>query len=102
MHDGTLHQADTWLKDNLPTFVDSPAWRTQHSLLILTEGENDGTVRNIVPMVFVSSDGSVPAGHKDGTAYAQYDTLRTGEDSLGLMPEGPGHKSGRDESGMFD
>ena len=101
MHDGTVSQADTWLKDNLPTVFDSPAWKTQRSLLILTEDENDGTAGNLVPLLFISSDGSVPAGHRDGTAYTQYDTLRTIEDSLGVTPGGPGDKSGRDENGMF-
>jgi len=101
MHDGTVNQADTWLKNNLPTVFDSPAWKTQHSLLILTEDENDGTGGNLVPLLFVSSDGSVPAGHKDATAYTQYDTLRTVEDCLGVTPGGPGDKAGRDETGMF-
>lgn len=101
MHNGTVSEADTWLENNLPTIFDSPAWKTQHSLLILTEDENDGTAGNIVPLLFVSSDGSVPAGQKDGTAYTQYDTLRTIEDSLGVTPGGPGDKAGRDETGMF-
>lgn len=101
MHDGTVNQADTWLKNNLPTVFNSPAWKTQHSLLILTEDENDGSAGNIVPLLFVSSDGSVPAGRTDSATYTQYDTLRTIEDSLGVTPGGPGDKAGRDETGMF-
>ncbi|MEI9931554.1 MAG: alkaline phosphatase family protein [Rhizomicrobium sp.] len=51
MHDGTIAQGDTWLKNNLAAYV---TWATTHnSLLIVTWDEDDGSQSNQIPTIFV-------------------------------------------------
>jgi hypothetical protein len=78
-HDGTVAQADTWLKTNLDGYV---TWAATHnSLLIVTFDEDDNLNGNRIPTVF--SGPMVTTG-----AYAEhithYSVLRTVEDMYGL------------------
>ncbi len=82
MHDGTVAQGDYWLSQNVPTILNSPAFTTQHSLLILTWDEDDGSQNNQVLTVFVGS--GVAPGATSGTQYTHYSLLRTIEASWGL------------------
>ena len=51
MHDGTVQQADNWLRTNLANYV---AWaRNNNSLLIITWDEDNGTSVNQIPTIFV-------------------------------------------------
>jgi hypothetical protein len=51
MHDGTISQGDTWLKNNLKPYID---WTQQHnSLFILTWDEDDNSSGNRIPTIFV-------------------------------------------------
>ncbi|MFZ0761618.1 MAG: alkaline phosphatase family protein, partial [Candidatus Sulfotelmatobacter sp.] len=51
MHDGTVREADDWLKTNLANYV---AWARGHSsLLIITWDEDNGTAVNQIPTIFV-------------------------------------------------
>ena len=51
MHDGTIAQGDTWLKNNLSDYVN---WANTHnSLLIVTWDEDDGSQDNHIATIFV-------------------------------------------------
>ena len=51
MHDGTIAQGDTWLKNNLSDYV---TWANTHnSLLIVTWDEDDGSQDNQISTIFV-------------------------------------------------
>lgn len=54
MHDGTVAEADKWLKDNLGSYAD---WaKTHNSLLIVMTDEDDHTQNNRIPVI-VYGDG---------------------------------------------
>ncbi|WP_246680176.1 alkaline phosphatase family protein [Mesorhizobium sp. B2-8-9] len=83
MHDGTIMQADTWLKAHLHAYAN---WSRRHnSLLIVTFDEDDYRIENRVFTVFYG------AGIKPGR-YAQridhYTLLRTIEEIEGIAPLG--------------
>ena len=53
MHDGTIAQADTWLRDHLSGYV---RWaRTHNSLLIVTWDEDDWSAGNHIPGVLAGA-----------------------------------------------
>lgn len=77
---------DTWLSQTLPTIFNSPAWKNQRSLLILTWDEDaaDGQqhLQN-VPTLVLGSQG-VKAGSTTAARYTHYNMLRTIEAALHL------------------
>jgi hypothetical protein len=79
MHDGSISQADTWLKQHLDSYVQ---WaKTNNSLLIVTWDEDDHTLNNQIPTIFVGPM------VKPGNYYEQinhFNVLRTLEDMYGL------------------
>lgn len=83
MHDGTIQEADTWLKNNLGGYV---KWMQKHnSLLIVTWDEDDGTKANHIPTFFAGP--MVKPGQYSETIN-HYSVLRTIEDMYGLSPLG--------------
>jgi hypothetical protein len=83
IHDGTIKQADDWLKNNLSGYV---KWaQTHNSLFILTWDEDDMSAQNKIPTAFVGPM------VKKGT-YTQksdhFSLLRTIEDLYGLPAVG--------------
>ena len=83
MHDGTVAQGDTWLRDHFDGYVQ---WaKTHNSLLVLTFDEDDNNSGNRIPTVFVG------ASVKPGT-YSErinhYNVLRTLEDAYDLPHAG--------------
>jgi len=83
MHDGTIQEADTWLKDNLSAYV---KWTKKHnSLLIVTWDEDDGTRSNHIATFFV---GPMVKPGQYGETITHYNLLRTIEDMYGLSPLG--------------
>jgi acid phosphatase len=82
MHDGTIAQGDTWLSQNVPAILNSPAFTTQNSLLLITWDEDDGTQNNQVPMLVINK--AVPAGFRSGIHYDHYSLLKTVESAWGL------------------
>jgi len=83
MHNGTIAQADTWLKNNLDGYIQ---WAKSHnSLFILTFDEDENTEGNRVATIFVGS--MVKHGH-----YARLlnhiNLLRTLEDMYTLAHAG--------------
>jgi acid phosphatase len=84
MHDGTVAQGDTWLSQNVPAILNSPAFTTQHSLLMITWDEDDGSQGNQVPMILVGN--GVTAGSRSAVHYNHYSYMATIEASWGLAP----------------
>ncbi len=87
MHNGTIQEGDTWLKNNLDAYVQ---WaETHNSLLIVTWDEDDGSLRNQVPTIFVGQ--MVKTGQYSETVN-HYTVLRTLEDMYGLTALGESAK----------
>jgi acid phosphatase len=83
MHDGTIRQADSWLRAKLSGYV---RWaRTHDSLLVLTWDEDDRSAGNRIPTVFAGAH--VRPGHYS-TRVDHYRVLRTLEAAFGLRPLG--------------
>jgi phosphatidylinositol-3-phosphatase len=81
MHDGTIQQGDTWLKNNLSSYAD---WAmNNNSVLIITWDEDDGTENNQIATIFVG--GAVKVGQYSETIN-HYSVLRTIENLYGLSP----------------
>ncbi len=78
MHDGTIQQGDTWLKNNLDAYAQ---WaKTHNSLLILTFDEDNGSTGRIAT-IFVGAH-VIPGQYSERINH--YNVLRTIEASYGL------------------
>ena len=76
---------DAFLKTELSQIMNSPAWRTQRSLAIITfdEDAQDGQhPAQRIPTIVLGSQG-VKRGATDATRYTHYSMLRTVEAALG-------------------
>lgn len=89
MHDGTILEGDTWLHDNIDTYLD---WaKANDGLLIITFDEDDGSEDNRImtlfvgPMVFPGVY-SEPINH--------FSVLRTIESLYNLQASGPATEQG--------
>lgn len=81
MHDGTIHQGDTWLEDNLAGYVN---WvNANNSLLIITWDEDDGSQNNQVATIFY---GPMVKTGQYSEHINHYNVLRTIEAMYGLKP----------------
>ena len=79
MHDGTISAGDSWLKNNLSSYVE---WaQTHNSMLIVTFDEDDSSETNQIPTLFVGP--MVKQGQYD-EHITHYNVLRTLEDMYGL------------------
>jgi hypothetical protein len=79
---------DEFLKTELTAIMNSPAWRTQRSLAIITFDEDAQDFQHPaqhVPTIVLASAG-VKAGYQDATRSTHYSLLRTIEAALGLGP----------------
>jgi hypothetical protein len=88
MHDGSVAQGDAWAAAHFPAIFNSPAWKTQHSLFIFTNDEDDGGASNNVPLFMMSSDGSTKTSFASNIQATHYSVLRTIEALWGLSPVG--------------
>jgi phosphatidylinositol-3-phosphatase len=87
MHDGTVAQGDTWLKNNMSSYV---TWAASHnSLLIVTWDENDGSAGNQVATIFAGAH-LKPGSYSEKITH--YTVLRTIEAAYGLTPLGKSAK----------
>ena len=84
MHDCSVATGDSWLQQQVPAILSSPAFRTQHSLLALTWDEDDFSTSNHVPLILVGS--GVQPGTTSSAAYNHYALLHTLEVARGLAP----------------
>jgi len=83
MHDGTIQQGDTWLKQHLDGYIQ---WaKTHNSLFVLTFDEDDYTTANQIPTVITGA--GVKTGNY-GENISHYSVLRTIEDAYGLPHAG--------------
>ncbi|QHW35258.1 acid phosphatase [Paenibacillus rhizovicinus] len=79
MHDGTVREADDWLKQSIGSYA---AWAKSHrSLLIVTWDEDDFSKRNQIPVIMV---GSMVRPGKYAVRINHYSVLRMIEDIYGL------------------
>ncbi|MEZ0093247.1 alkaline phosphatase family protein [Streptacidiphilus sp. EB129] len=79
MHDGTIAQGDTWLKNNIDSYAQ---WAKAHnSLLVVTWDEDDSSQSNQIPTLFVGA-GVKPGAYSENITH--YSVLRTIEDAYGL------------------
>jgi hypothetical protein len=79
MHDGSIKQADKWLNSNIDHYV---KWaHTNNSLLVVTWDEDDGSLSNQIPTIFVGP--MVRAGQYN-MQVNHYSVLRTLETMYGL------------------
>ena len=84
MHDGTIRQADQWLR---PTSAPTPPRRgqTHNSLLIVTWDEDDGSEGNRIPTIF---SGPMVRTGQISSVRTLHDLLRTVEDLYGTSHAG--------------
>jgi uncharacterized membrane protein len=83
MHDGTITQGDTWLQQNLSSYIQFA--QTHNSLLIITWDEDDNASGNQIPTIFVGP--MVKQGQFTETIN-HFNVLRTLEDLYGLTHVG--------------
>ena len=81
MHDCSISTGDTWLKNNLPAILNSPACTIDKCLLALTWDEDDSSQNNNVLTIFAGS-GAKTGGVVSSTPYTHYSLLRTVEIDL--------------------
>jgi hypothetical protein len=85
----SLTAQDQFLSQYLPVLFNSPAWKNQRSLLLVTFDESStgswvsGTYNSVVT-VAIGSQGLVKTGFQSGLRYNHYSTLRTMEAALGV------------------
>jgi hypothetical protein len=83
IHDGTVKEADNWLKEKLGNYV---KWADKHnSLLILTWDEDDMSAKNKIPTAII---GPMVKKGSYNQKTNHYSLLRTIEDLYGLAPLG--------------
>ena len=83
MHDCSISTGDTWLSNNLPPILNSPACTVDKCLLILTWDEDDNSSSNHVLTIFAGSAAKM-GGVTSAVAYNHFSLLRTIEDIFGL------------------
>ncbi|MFE9424875.1 alkaline phosphatase family protein [Kitasatospora sp. NPDC006697] len=83
MHDGTIAQGDTWLKNNLSAYA---AWaKANNSLLVVTWDEDDYTESNQIPTIFY---GAHVLNGRYSETINHYNVLSTLEQMYGLAAVG--------------
>jgi acid phosphatase len=83
MHDCSVTTGDTWLKNNLPAILNSPACTVEKCLLVLTWDEDDSSQSNQVLTIFAGSAAKT-GGVTSGVSYTHFSMLRTIENIFGL------------------
>jgi hypothetical protein len=83
MHDGTIAQGDTWLQQHLNAYIQFA--QTHNSLLIITWDEDDSSMSNQIPTIFLGP--MVKQGQFTETIN-HFNVLRTVEDLYGLTHAG--------------
>lgn len=82
MHDCSIATGDTWLSQQLPAILSSPAFTTQNSLLLLTWDEDDFAGNNQVTLIAAGSP--VKRGYVSSVRSDHYSILSTLESSWNL------------------
>jgi len=84
MHDCPVATGDTWLANNVPNILKSPAFTKQKSLLVITWDEGETSGDNRIATLFAGS--AVKQGFVSHSKYTHYSLLKTIEDVWGLPP----------------
>lgn len=82
MHDCSVSTGDTWLSQNVPQILRSPAFTTQQSVLAIVWDEDDFSGTNQVAEIMVGS--GVTPGLQTSINHTHYSLLHTVEAGLGL------------------
>jgi Phosphoesterase family len=85
----SLQVQNAWLQTTLQPILNSPAWKTQRCLLILTWDESSVTATNHIAGIMVGSQGLVRAGATSATSYNHFSSGTTVEHALGIAPLTP-------------
>ena len=83
MHNCSVSTGDTWLKNNLPAILNSPACTVDKCLVALTWDEDDSSQSNQVLTIFAGS-GARTGGATSAVSYTHFSLLRTVEYIFGL------------------
>ena len=85
-HNGShsISGGDTWLSQNLPPILSSPACTQESCLVVLTWDEDNYEGRNQVLTVFAGS--AARSGYVSSVAYNHYSLLRTFESIFSVAP----------------
>ena len=84
MHDCSIASGDAWLSKTVPSILNSAAFTSQNSLLLITWDEDDSTQSNQVPTLVIAR--SVAPGFTSSTRYNHYSLLKTIEQAWALAP----------------
>ena len=82
MHDCSVSTGDSWLSQQVPAILRSPAFTTQRSLLAIVWDEDDFSGTNQVPALLIGT--GVIAGMQSPGGYNHYSLLSTIESTLGV------------------
>lgn len=80
MHDGTVAQGDTWLKNWLPTLLAGTDYKSGDTLIVVTWDEGNSTDNHVATILINPAISAV----KSATAYTHYSILKLTEDLLGV------------------
>lgn len=83
MHDCAVASGDNWLASEVPKILNSPAFTSQNSLLVITWDEGDAA-DNRIPTIFAGA--SVKPGYQSTANYNHYSLLKTIENNWNLAP----------------
>lgn len=100
-HDGTLSQADSWLKTNIAPLIASATFQQGGILMITSDESTTSDVQHgggHVAAVIIGP--KVKPGYKSTTRYQHQNTLKTLMKALGLSSF-PGAASGAQDMGEF-
>ena len=94
MHNGTVSQGDTWLKNNLPAILNSPEYASGNTVVFITWDEGSGgstsescatnTSDQSCHVATIVISPSTAAGSTSATLFSHYSLLGTSEQLLGL------------------
>lgn len=80
MHDCSVAAGDAWLRQEVPSIMASPAWKSNGVLFITWDEDDGGTDNSVLTLVIRSG-----AGHAvSSRSYTHYSLLATIEDLLGV------------------
>ena len=83
MHDCSVSQGNNWLATNVPVILNSKAFTSENSLLVITWDEGDSG-SNHIPTILIGSN--VKHGYSSTKPYTHYALLHTIENAWGLAP----------------
>jgi hypothetical protein len=83
MHDCSITTGDTWLANNLPTILNSPAYQQGGVVFITWDEANTGD--GPIGMIVLSPNGK-GAGYQNSISYTHGSTLRTIQEILHVTP----------------